>query len=53
MQTPNDKAAAATEYALLGGLVVLVIVTSVAFFGGRTSALWNNLANRISNVWIW
>lgn len=49
----NTRGTALVEYAVLGGLVVLVIVTGVAFLGGRVGDMWGTLANRVSNIWTW
>ena len=43
----SEKGATATEYALLVGLIALVIVAGVTLFGGNLLAFFNRLAGRV------
>ncbi len=39
----EEKGASAVEYALLVGVIAIAVVTAVAAFGTKLSALWTNI----------
>ncbi|QSR31757.1 Flp family type IVb pilin [Nocardioides sp. S5] len=45
MPSREDCGATATEYALLGGFIAVVIATSVGFFGRAVAAVFMNFPN--------
>ena len=45
----EEKGATATEYGLLVGLIALIIVVGVAFFGDALNDFFNSLGGTVSN----
>ena len=45
----DDKGATATEYGLLVGLIALIIVVGVAFFGDALNDFFQGLGGTVSN----
>jgi len=46
----HEDGITAIEYALLGALIVVVIVGSVALVGAKTFSMWNMVANCVSKA---
>lgn len=46
--TEKEKGATATEYALLVGLIALIIAVGVLAFGGALNAWFNSLATTVA-----
>jgi pilus assembly protein Flp/PilA len=46
----DDKGATATEYGLLVGLIALIIVAGVGFFGNELDSFFNGLGSTV-NGW--
>ncbi|MDQ4488803.1 Flp family type IVb pilin [Sinomonas sp. ASV486] len=46
--TEKEKGATATEYALLVGLIALIIAVGVLAFGGALNTWFNNLATKVA-----
>jgi pilus assembly protein Flp/PilA len=47
-RTEGEKGATATEYALLVGLIALIIVVGVGAFGGALNTWFNTLAGTVA-----
>ena len=45
----DDKGATATEYGLLVGLIALIIVVGVGFFGDALNAFFQGLGGTVNN----
>ena len=45
----DEKGATATEYGLLVGLIALIIVVGVGFFGNALNAFFQGLGGTVSN----
>jgi pilus assembly protein Flp/PilA len=43
----DQSAVTAIEYALLGGLISVVVIISVSFAGVQTQQLWEHIKNRV------
>ncbi|MTW11262.1 Flp family type IVb pilin [Pseudoduganella eburnea] len=46
----HEHAVSAIEYALLGGLIAVVIVIAVTFAGAQLKVLFDNLASQVSQA---
>ncbi|MEV6632389.1 Flp family type IVb pilin [Actinoplanes sp. NPDC051470] len=44
----HDKGATAVEYALLVGLIAVIIISSVTLLGGNIDAMFDDIANQLS-----
>jgi pilus assembly protein Flp/PilA len=44
----REKGATATEYALLVGLIAIVIAVGVGFFGSELNSFFNTIGNKVS-----
>ncbi|MEV6488200.1 Flp family type IVb pilin [Actinoplanes sp. NPDC051633] len=42
-----DEGATAVEYALLVGLIAVIIISSVTLLGGNIDAMFDDIANRL------
>jgi pilus assembly protein Flp/PilA len=42
-----DEGATAVEYALLVGLIAVIIISSVTLLGGNIDAMFNDIANQL------
>lgn len=47
----DEKGATATEYGLLVGLIALIIVVGVGFFGSNLNSFFNSLGTKVSS-WV-
>ena len=45
----DEEGATATEYGLLVGLIALIIVVGVGFFGSSLNTFFNGLGGRVSS----
>jgi pilus assembly protein Flp/PilA len=45
--TEDDEGATAVEYALLVGLIAVIIISSVTLLGGNIDAMFNDVANQL------
>jgi pilus assembly protein Flp/PilA len=43
----NDEGATAVEYALLVGLIAVIIISSVTLLGGNIDAMFDDIANQL------
>ena len=43
----SDEGATAVEYALLVGLIAVIIISSVTLLGGNIDAMFNDIANQL------
>lgn len=43
----DEEAAAATEYAILIGLILMVVFTGVSTLGSKTNSAFNNAASKL------
>jgi pilus assembly protein Flp/PilA len=43
----TDEGATAVEYALLVGLIAVIIISSVTLLGGNIDAMFNDIANQL------
>jgi pilus assembly protein Flp/PilA len=43
----GDEGATAVEYALLVGLIAVIIISSVTLLGGNIDAMFDDIANRL------
>ena len=43
----DDEGATAVEYALLVGLIAVIIISSVTLLGGNIDAMFNDIANQL------
>ena len=46
----NQSGATAIEYSMIGGLIFVVIVTSVSVFGGKTGNIMDKTATAVSDA---
>jgi pilus assembly protein Flp/PilA len=47
----SSRAATAIEYGLIMGLIALACVGAFSAFGGKSSAMWNNIqSNALANL---
>ena len=47
VERPDERGATATEYALLVGLIALIIVVGVGAFGGALNSWFSSLATTV------
>jgi pilus assembly protein Flp/PilA len=45
--TQDDEGATAVEYALLVGLIAVIIISSVTLLGGNIDAMFNDIAGQL------
>jgi pilus assembly protein Flp/PilA len=45
--SPDDEGATAVEYALLVGLIAVIIISSVTLLGGNIDAMFDDIANQL------
>ena len=46
----SERGASLVEYALLVGLIAIVCLAAVAFFGSSTSGRYSNVASQVGNA---
>jgi pilus assembly protein Flp/PilA len=46
----SDRGASLVEYAFLVGLIAMVCLAAVVFFGGATSSRYSNVASQVGNA---
>lgn len=46
----DDEAATATEYAVMLGLIMVVCLAAIGFFGSNTSGSLGDTSNRLQNA---
>lgn len=46
----RERGATSAEYALIAGLIAVVIVTAVAFFGSSVAASWSDSADQVESA---
>lgn len=46
----NDSAVTAIEYALLAGLIAVIIVASITFVGTQVQALFNYVSSKVDQA---
>jgi pilus assembly protein Flp/PilA len=47
LPTRDDEGATAVEYALLVGLIAVIIISSVTLLGGNIDAMFNDIASQL------
>jgi pilus assembly protein Flp/PilA len=47
LPTRDDSGATAVEYALLVGLIAVIIISSVTLLGGNIDAMFNDIASQL------
>ena len=45
--SPDDEGATAVEYALLVGLIAVIIISSMTLLGGNVDAMFDDFANQL------